>query len=164
MTGNRYAAVSARCDSQATIERYLPGNYRALGLVEYEGDERLMSGAYVVISGVDDSGWTLDDYVIPRLASGLIVAQEIDSEHPMMSLARTGPDGLVSTEEVTRQLAGALCRAVQVQRLDAAGEREPWSFKGDPLADLPHEDAIAWLEAANEAAYRVYRRALKASG
>jgi hypothetical protein len=30
------------------------------------------------ITGTDQAGWTLDDYVIPRLASGLIVAKEVE--------------------------------------------------------------------------------------
>lgn len=31
----------------------------------------------VLIGGVDKAGWTLDDYVIPRLASGLHFAKEV---------------------------------------------------------------------------------------
>jgi hypothetical protein len=37
-----------------------------------------------VIQGEDNAGWTLDDYVIPRLASGLHFAKEIDLSHPIM--------------------------------------------------------------------------------
>jgi hypothetical protein len=37
-----------------------------------------------VIAGEDVAGWMLDDYVIPRLASGLIFANEIDLSHPIM--------------------------------------------------------------------------------
>lgn len=47
------------------VERYLPDNYRA-----YE------DGRYVTIRGGDRLGWTLDDYVIPRLRSGLMLAVE----------------------------------------------------------------------------------------
>ena len=35
-----------------------------------------------VIGGRDVAGWTLDAYVIPRLASGLYFATEIDLSHP----------------------------------------------------------------------------------
>lgn len=48
------------------IEGYLPANFKAF---QREG--------YVEIVGYDKAGWTLDGYVIPRLASGLIVATEV---------------------------------------------------------------------------------------
>jgi hypothetical protein len=49
------------------VRDYLPKNYTA---TVRDGD--------VVIEGMDDHGWTLDGYVIPRLRSGLIVAVEIE--------------------------------------------------------------------------------------
>ncbi len=51
-----------------TVAAYLPSNY-SVSWVENE----------LVISGVDDHGWTLDGYVIPRLGSALIVAVEVKS-------------------------------------------------------------------------------------
>ena len=87
----RYAIVrSARSRSEA--EAYLPENYRII----HEDVERRTrfsstSGHVVgperlvfVIAGEDSAGWTLDDYVIPRYASGLIQAEEIDLSHPIM--------------------------------------------------------------------------------
>ena len=53
------------------IQNYLPHNYEAY----YTPDEY---GAYILIEGYDNAGWTLDGYVIPRLSSGLIYAKEID--------------------------------------------------------------------------------------
>jgi hypothetical protein len=50
-----------------TVKRYLPSNYTA---TQYS------SGA-IVIEGQDSAGWTLSGYVIPRLASGMIVAREL---------------------------------------------------------------------------------------
>jgi hypothetical protein len=49
-------------------------------------DEPLGSGdrLCVVVSGEDRYGWTLDDYVIPRLGSGCYGCQEIDLSHPAM--------------------------------------------------------------------------------
>ena len=47
------------------VAPYLPGNYRA--------EHRARGGT--VIIGRDRNGWTLEDYVIPRLASGLIFAR-----------------------------------------------------------------------------------------
>jgi hypothetical protein len=55
-----------------TITNYLPlgGNYQVARIVS--GDP-----AWVLIAGEDNAGWTLDEYVIPRLWSGLIRADEI---------------------------------------------------------------------------------------
>lgn len=50
------------------IERYMPSNYTA---VYVWGSE------IIFIYGNDVAGWTLDDYVIPRLASGGYTAKEI---------------------------------------------------------------------------------------
>jgi hypothetical protein len=49
------------------VMAYLPSNYQVTG----EDDE------YVYFEGRDNAGWTLDGYVIPRLASGLIFAEEV---------------------------------------------------------------------------------------
>jgi len=54
-----------------TVRDYLPSNYKA-----YTDP----FGGHIVINGVDQAGWTLDEYVIPRLASGLIVAKEFNYE------------------------------------------------------------------------------------
>jgi hypothetical protein len=48
---------------------YLPANYKVAEV----------TAEYVFIEGHDNAGWTLDDYVIPRLASGLIWAEEVKS-------------------------------------------------------------------------------------
>jgi hypothetical protein len=73
----RYAIVrNAR--SRREAEAYLPANYE----VVHEGSEHQQP--LFVIEGKDDHGWTLDGYVIPRYASGLIWAEEIDLSHPIM--------------------------------------------------------------------------------
>ena len=54
----------------AVVKDYLPSNYTAKERSGY-------AGACIEIEGYDIAGWTLDDYVIPRLASGLIVATEV---------------------------------------------------------------------------------------
>jgi hypothetical protein len=63
----RYATVMGRSDP-SELEAYLPANYRLIG-----GDAE--SGW--IIEGEDDAGWTLDEYVIPRLASGLLACVEV---------------------------------------------------------------------------------------
>lgn len=60
----RRATVNGNPD---TIAAYLPANYRI----------ESANGDCVTIAGYDSAGWTLDDYVIPRLASGLLFAKEI---------------------------------------------------------------------------------------
>lgn len=55
--------------SKETCERYLPSNYRVVN----------MNGPDVLIQGEDNAGWTLDGYVLPRLASGLHFGEEIIS-------------------------------------------------------------------------------------
>lgn len=62
----RYALVASSDAEQ--VARYLPSSYRVVGTVE--------DGTHVLIEGHDYSGWTLDGYVIPRLASGLLFAAE----------------------------------------------------------------------------------------
>jgi len=56
------------------VQNYLPSNYTASCHIKDHGTEAL---ACIRIEGYDRAGWTLDAYVIPRLASGLIVAKEI---------------------------------------------------------------------------------------
>jgi hypothetical protein len=65
----RYALVAGRSEQ---IVAYLPDNYQVLGSVDGQ----------TVIGGRDAAGWTLDAYVLPRLASGLYFATEIDLSHP----------------------------------------------------------------------------------
>ena len=70
MTENptRYALVNTP-DSER-VAPYLPSNYRVIGETE-DG---------TLISGTDNAGWTMDDYVLPRLASGLHFGHEITRE------------------------------------------------------------------------------------
>lgn len=64
LTPTRIAVATGAYDVE-TIRRYLPSNYEA---------ERV--GGAIIIAGQDVAGWTLDGYVIPRLASGLYFARE----------------------------------------------------------------------------------------
>ena len=50
------------------VERFLPGNYEVVGTETYR------DGSQVLVKGTDVAGWTAVDYVIPRLASGLLTA------------------------------------------------------------------------------------------
>lgn len=80
MAVKRYAIVT-HARSRQEIEAYLPSNYT----VAHEQESATFPGRLVfVIEGHDDAGWTLDRYVIPRLASGMILASEVDLSHPIM--------------------------------------------------------------------------------
>lgn len=65
----RRAVIARRNNepSRERVEAYLPGNY----WIDVAYDDEF------VLAGTDVAGWTLDDYVIPRLASGLIFAEEV---------------------------------------------------------------------------------------
>ena len=81
----RYAIVRGLDVTRERVMAYLPRNYRVIwsGKMEpYEGARHLDD--VVVIQGADDHGYTLDSYVIPRLGSGMMRADEIDLSHPIM--------------------------------------------------------------------------------
>lgn len=88
----RYAIVRGARDSNE-VQAYLPANYELVGTaverteqfsaVHPDGQARLDRLVFVV-GGRDDAGWTLDGYVIPRLGSGVMTAEEIDLSHPVM--------------------------------------------------------------------------------
>jgi hypothetical protein len=66
-----------------TVAAYLPSNYR-IGKVD---------SWQIIVRGKDNAGWTLEDYVIPRLGSGLIHAEEVQREVNAIYQFRTGKDG-----------------------------------------------------------------------
>jgi hypothetical protein len=69
----RYALLTVDVGRVEQIKAYMPGNYEVVGRTPI-GHTNTVS---VLIAGRDSSGWTLDDYVIPRLASGMYYAVEI---------------------------------------------------------------------------------------
>lgn len=70
----RIAVVTNARDAEQ-LWAYLPGNYDIIG-----GDIGEPGRPVYLIAGVDNAGWTLDGYVIPRLASGTIFATEITND------------------------------------------------------------------------------------
>ena len=79
----RFAYVLARRSDLPEIERkiaaYLPGNYRMTGRWVFDStdNERFVR---ILIEGEDACGWTLQDYVAPRLGSGMYGCTECDAE------------------------------------------------------------------------------------
>lgn len=71
MANIRSARIAA---SKSQVEPYLPSNYRVVGFGGGRmGHEDL---TFTDIEGEDVAGWTLDGYVLPRLASGLYFGKE----------------------------------------------------------------------------------------
>lgn len=68
----RKAIVQGTADDLDAIRSYLPANFTA-----HESSGTIF-GDVIEIEGFDRAGWSLDGYVIPRLASGLISAKEIE--------------------------------------------------------------------------------------
>ncbi len=90
----RYALIGSkgtRWDDETVVAKYLPANYKIAGLVDTAALDDFPYPHGIVISGKDVAGWTLDDYVLPRLASGLIRGIEIDLSHPAMKQIPTFP-------------------------------------------------------------------------
>jgi hypothetical protein len=69
----RYALISANAGQTDQIAAYMPGNYAVLGRTAIGASNTVQ----VLIGGRDESGWTLDGYVLPRLASGMYYGSEI---------------------------------------------------------------------------------------
>ena len=79
----RAAMITGGVDSIEQLQAYLPNNYQAsVEVISRSGaldDNGWHMSARIIIRGHDVAGWTLDGYVLPRLASGLIWASEVDA-------------------------------------------------------------------------------------
>jgi hypothetical protein len=71
----RLAAVFGRDITEERVNSYLPSNYEVI-----ESDIAGRDGDSVLIGGHDTAGWTLESYIIPRLASGGMFAVEDEPE------------------------------------------------------------------------------------
>lgn len=71
----RTAAVTGPSITAEKVEQYLPSNYRVVGTQVGE-----FGHTEVLISGIDVAGWTMDNYIIPRLGSGLYACRETTTE------------------------------------------------------------------------------------
>lgn len=123
----RYAIVrNAR--SRREAEAYLPGNYRIVHEFTDAPDGGALAQSFV-IEGEDNAGWTLDGYVIPRYASGIIACREIDLSHPEMKAVRSSG-------------CNADCKH--------CGHPESWHSEDDgqcPDDDGPRPDSVAGIVA-----------------
>lgn len=90
----RYALIrNAR--TRREVEAYLPDNFKIIhedeactfGFRNIDGSVPTDRPRHVfVIEGTDSAGWGLDSYVKPRMASGMLYAEEIDLSHPIMKV------------------------------------------------------------------------------
>jgi hypothetical protein len=65
----KYAIIRGNHATREQVQDYLPSNYNVVHVDP--------NGQGVLIAGEDDHGWTMDDYVLPRLASGLMPGKEV---------------------------------------------------------------------------------------
>jgi hypothetical protein len=63
----RTAIIKGNGITAERVAAYMPSNYDVVSHDETS----------VMIQGQDNAGWTLDDYVLPRLASGCMFGTEV---------------------------------------------------------------------------------------
>lgn len=68
-TITRTALIKGNGVTLQRVAAFLPSNYEVWGWDD--------TGTAVVVKGHDNAGWTLDDYVLPRLASGCLFGTEV---------------------------------------------------------------------------------------
>ena len=62
------------------VSNYLPSNFEVIGFTL--GQDAL------IVAGIDNHGWTVDEYVIPRLGSGLIHAERLEHNETISVLLK----------------------------------------------------------------------------
>jgi len=85
INGEARFAVVRGAHSVKQVLAYLPDNYALMESFETErhmgwdgvSNPIVRKELVIIIGGYDSAGWTLDGYVIPRLASGLYACEEI---------------------------------------------------------------------------------------
>lgn len=65
----RFAMVGGR--DLRGVDSYLPSNYTIMGVVWWRGQRK------VLIRGIDNAGWNMEQYIIPRFCSGLFCVEEV---------------------------------------------------------------------------------------
>ena len=74
----RFAVIGS--ENYTEVARYLPMNYRIIHVIKYTPAKDKTFHDRMLIAGNDNAGWTLDDYVLPRLGSGMIHGEEVSYE------------------------------------------------------------------------------------
>jgi hypothetical protein len=96
----RYALVTLPLERDNPAA-YMPANYAVLHVEDHPENNERRRWRQAVIGGRDSCGWTLDSYVLPRLASGGMYGVEIDLSHEVMKRVPAWPTpGAVKLPEV----------------------------------------------------------------
>lgn len=156
-TTERVAVVTGGADNLAQVQAYLPDNYTAQEeQFQYQDpDGSYSSKTRIVIRGTDHAGWTLDDYVIPRLASGLVFAQE-EFTHPPERPRYTVEDLIQDTAD---QYVRELLDDPVTQAMPALGHTARTQGPGlcDTCADLDGDHCLTLVEDVKDSASYVER-------
>ena len=135
----RFAIIDAPQSAARLVQPYLPDNYH---LVPNKGKNLL-------IAGTDSAGWGLDDYVIPRLRTGLYAAHEVTKKEAL-ALGFVPEPYVISNEEglfwSNREGWGDLASATQFGRHEIPG------------LNLPHSSLSQWVPLADAATIEQRRR------
>ena len=129
-------------DTVFEVGQYLPQNYSVIG--------HGLEGKGVIIAGRDHLGWTLHEYVIPRLASGLIVCVELDISLTLLRRTKipANPTGLHNQRSWAKVLKHG--PGNEVQLANAVDDHEPPQRLAaqhlDNLAFIRYCVRLGWLE------------------
>ena len=118
------------------VAQYLPNNYKVLG--------RTCDNAGTIIVGVDNAGWTMDAYVIPRLGSGMIHCEEvveIDGLDLKQMLLQLDP----KPKKKGRKPALDDETVEEVRRRWANNDREWQEYRKRPCGRPPHHLTLSQL-------------------
>ena len=137
----RFALASGR-DSAEQVAPFLPDNYYIAA--------KTPDG--FLLAGTDDAGWTMKDFVIPRLQSGLIGVREITVEKAL-ALGFTPEERVITNEE-------ALFWSNDDGWVDLASATK---FGRHELAglDLPQSAMTKWVDLTEAQKIETYRQSLE---
>ncbi|KPL26820.1 MAG: hypothetical protein AMJ72_12295 [Acidithiobacillales bacterium SM1_46] len=119
------------------VAQYLPNNYKVIG--------RTCDNTGTIIVGVDNAGWTMDDYVIPRLGSGMIYCEEVveidglDLKQLLLQLEPTPPP------KKGRKRALDDHQVEEVRHAWSSNDREWQEYRKRPCGRPPHHLTISDL-------------------
>jgi hypothetical protein len=116
MSVMRYALVT-KTSERDNVAAYLPADYSVIYEEPHPDNSDRRHWMSVVIAGRDSHGWTLDGYVLPRLASGGMPGHEIDLSHDVMT--RIPNDLPPDVEADVRRILRSELRRRRAARLEA---------------------------------------------
>jgi hypothetical protein len=134
VTGNSFCSHP---EMRHTVAAYLPTFYEVIG-TQYAEDGL----PQVVIEGEDNLGWTLDEYVIPRLGSGGFVAKEVTTPQVVHA----------EFEDVLAALTALDQYEVALRKIAALGDRVETASDGEHMIVCCHPRELETAAAIARAA------------